>query len=233
MSTAIVTGASQGLGHAVAAELAAAGWDLVVDARTAPDLRAAAAHLDALGPGRVTANPGDVTDHAHLAALVESAGETLRLVVNNAGTLGPSPLPALAEYPVQGLEQVLAANVVAPLRLIQLALPALRANRGVVVNVTSDAAVEAYPGWGGYGASKAALEQLSHVLAAEEPGVRVYRLDPGDLRTAMHQAAFPGEDISDRALPEERAQALLRLAAGDLPSGRYTAAELLRVGARV
>lgn len=149
------------------------------------------------------------------------------LLVNNASMLGPSPQPALADYPTPVLEEVLAANLVAPLRLTQLSLPHLRQTEGTVVNITSDAAVEAYEGWGGYGASKAGLEQLSAVLAAEEPDVTVYWFDPGDMQTRMHQEAFPGEDISDRPLPETRAPALIRLLEGDYPSGRYLAERLL------
>jgi NAD(P)-dependent dehydrogenase (short-subunit alcohol dehydrogenase family) len=149
------------------------------------------------------------------------------LLVNNASMLGPSPQPLLAAYPVEVLADVLAVNVLAPLHLIELSLPHLRKTGGTVINVTSDAAVEAYEGWGGYGSSKAALEQLSNVLAAEEPGIRVYWLDPGDMNTRMHQAAFPGEDISDRPRPEERAPALIRLLESEMPSGRYSAHDLL------
>jgi NAD(P)-dependent dehydrogenase (short-subunit alcohol dehydrogenase family) len=177
---------------------------------------------------------GDVTEPGHARALVEAAaarGDFL-LLVNNASMLGPSPQPSLAHYPIEALEQVLATNVIAPLRLIQLSLPHLRETGGTVINVTSDAAVEGYGGWGGYGASKAALEQLSNVLAAEEPAITVYWLDPGDMNTRMHQEAFPGEDISDRPLPETRVPAVLRLLEGRYPSGRYRAADLLaeRVG---
>jgi len=228
MSTAIVTGASTGFGRALAIELARNGWDLVIDARTDSDLGEAAAAIADEG-SRVRAIRGDVTNPAHVAELVEIASEPgdLALLVNNAGALGPSPQPSLAEYPSEVLADVFAANVIAPLRITQLALPALRRTAGSIVNITSDAAIEAYEGWGGYGSSKAALEQLSSVLAAEEPEVRVYWFDPGDMNTRMHQAAFPEEDISDRPDPSQRAPALVRLIQGDFPSGRYQAEELL------
>jgi NAD(P)-dependent dehydrogenase (short-subunit alcohol dehydrogenase family) len=223
MPVAIITGASRGLGLAVATGLAAAGWRLVLDARDGPALSAAVAGL----PG-VLALPGDVTDPGHRAALVAAADRLggLDLLVNNAGILGPSPQPALAEYPVDALRKVYEVNVVAPLALTQLALPALRARAGAVANITSDAAVEPYPGWGGYGSAKAAVEQLSRILAAEEPDVRVWWVDPGDLRTRMHQEAFPGEDISDRPHPETVVPAFLRLVAEAPPSGRIRLADL-------
>jgi len=222
----MVTGASRGLGRALAAGLAREGYDLIIDARDAPALDAAASQIRAAG-GRVTAIPGDVTDPAHRAALAQAAAGRLDLLVNNAGTLGASPLPALADYPVGELRAAFEANVIAPIALTQLVLPALRARGGAVLNITSDAAVEAYAGWGGYGAAKAALEQASNVLAAEELAIRVWWADPGDLRTDMHQLAFPGEDISDRPLPEEIVPAFLRLITERLPSGRYRAAHLL------
>ena len=227
--TAIVTGASRGFGHALAMALADAGWDLVVDARTESELHAAADAIRDRGAGRVEVVVGDVNDPVHAGDLVDRAVEIgdFRLLVNNAGILGPSPQPTLADYPIEVLEEVLAANLVSPLRLIQISLPHLRGSGGIVVNVTSDAAVMPYEGWGGYGAAKAGLEQMSSVLAAEEPGIRVFWFDPGDMRTAMHQEAFPGEDISDRPLPESRVPALIRLIDGDHPSGRYTADELL------
>jgi len=226
MPVALLTGASKGFGRAVAAELARRGWTLIVDARDPGALAEAAATLD--GDGH-TALPGDVTDPAHraaLAAAVERAGR-LDLLVHNASDLGPSPLPHLADLPVDAFRRVLEVNAVAPLALTQLLLPALAASDGALVTVSSDAAVEAYEGWGGYGASKAALDQLTGVLAAELPALRVYALDPGDMRTDMHQAAFPGEDISDRAEPETVVPALLRLVDERPPSGRYTAASLL------
>jgi NAD(P)-dependent dehydrogenase (short-subunit alcohol dehydrogenase family) len=172
---------------------------------------------------------GDIADPVHAAALVSAAAGQgrLELVVNNAGTLGPSPLPHVAWLRTAELERVLATNVVAPLRILQAALPHLREQHGAVVNVTSDAAVEGYEGWGAYGASKAALEQLSRVLAAEEDRIRVYWVDPGDMRTVMHQDAFPGEDISDRPLPETRVPGLVRLLDERPPSGRYRVEDLL------
>jgi NAD(P)-dependent dehydrogenase (short-subunit alcohol dehydrogenase family) len=222
----MVTGASRGLGRALAAGLAREGYDLIIDARDAPALDSAASQIRAAG-GRVTAIPGDVTDPAHRAALAQAAAGRLDLLVNNAGTLGASPLPALADYPVGELRAAFEANVIAPIALTQLVLPALRARGGAVLNITSDAAVEAYAGWGGYGAAKAALEQASNVLSAEELAVRVWWADPGDLRTDMHQLAFPGEDISDRPLPEQVVPAFLRLITQRLPSGRYRAAHLM------
>ena len=210
---AIITGASRGLGLALATGLAEAGWSLVIDARS--DLTSA---VEWIG-GDVTAVPGDVRDPAHRAALAEAAGD-VDLLVNNAGILGPSPQPALAAYPVDVLRDVYDVNVFAPVALTQALLPSLRANGGAVVNVTSDAAVEAYEGWGGYGSAKAALEQVSAVLAVEEPAVRVWWTDPGDLRTQMHQEAFPGQDISDRPLPETVVPAFLKLVAERPPSGR-------------
>ena len=227
--TAIVTGASRGFGFSVAGQLAQQDWNLVVDARTSTDLERAVAEFDALGSGEVRSLAGDITDPAHARGLVEAAAElgSLSLLVNNAGILGPSPQPRLAAYPLDSLEEVLDVYVVAPLRLIQLALPRLRDNAGTVINVTSDAAVEAYEGWGGYGSAKAALEQISKVLSVEEPDVTVYWLDPGDMRTRMHQEAFPDEDIGDRPLPETRAPAVIRLLNETPPSGRYTAEQLL------
>ena len=228
MSTALVTGASRGLGRALAAGLAREGFDLIIDARDAVALDAAAGALRAAGV-TVTAVPGDITDPAHRAALLAAAAAAgrLDLLVNNAGTLGASPLPALADYPPDELRAAFEANVIAPIALTQLALPLLRASGGAVLNITSDAAVEAYTGWGGYGAAKAALEQASNVLAAEEPTLRVWWADPGDLRTDMHQLAFPGEDISDRPEPSSVVPAFLRLVTQRLPSGRYRAAHLM------
>jgi len=231
---ALVTGASRGLGRALAAGLAREGYDLILDGRNAGDLDAAARDIgDAAAagdvPGTVTAIAGDVTDPAHRAALADAAKAAgrLDLLVNNAGTLGASPLPALADYPVDELRAAFEVNVIAPVALTQLLLPMLRASGGAVLNITSDAAVEAYAGWGGYGAAKAALEQASNVLAAEELAVRVWWADPGDLRTDMHQQAFPGEDISDRPEPGTVVPAFTRLVRERLPSGRYRAAHLL------
>ena len=236
MSVAIVTGASRGLGQALATGLAEAGWSLVIDGRDPAALRAAADQIGAhAGPGtRVVAVPGDITDPDHRHALTAAAFELggLDLVVNNAGTLGASPLPSLADYPLGDLRVAFEVNVVAPLGLIQDALPLLLdADHPRVLNVTSDAAVEPYEGWGGYGSGKAALEHLGAVLAVEFPALTVWSVDPGDLRTAMHQAAFPGEDISDRPEPATVVPAFLELVAGDRPSGRYRAAELFRTGA--
>ncbi|MEU7875341.1 SDR family oxidoreductase [Dactylosporangium sp. NPDC049140] len=213
--TAIVTGVSRGLGKALAEALAGAGWTVIGDGRTLEPVEPA-------GHPNIRAIPGDVTDSWHRALLVETALETgrLDLLVNNAGILGPSPQPALADYPHSALRDVLEVNLVAPLALTQLALPALRDHGGAVVNISSDAATGAYPGWGGYGAAKAAVEQLSHVLAAEEPKLRVWWVDPGDLRTQMHQEAFPDEDIGDRPPPESVTPAFLRLLAARPESGR-------------
>lgn len=233
MAVALITGASRGFGRALSLELAGEGWDLVVDARHAEPLHEVAGSLERAG-ALVRAIPGDVTDAAHRTALVAAAEELggLDLLVNNAGTLGPSPLPRLEALDAAALADAMAVNVLAPLALVQQALPLLRRRHGVVVAVTSDAAVEAYEGWGGYGASKAAFEQLHHVLQAEEPELGVVRFDPGDMRTEMHQAAFPGEDISDRPDPEVAAGVLGRLLAdGDVKSGRYQAAELLEARA--
>jgi NAD(P)-dependent dehydrogenase (short-subunit alcohol dehydrogenase family) len=236
MSVAIVTGASRGLGYALASGLAEVGWRLVIDARGGAALATAAEAL--AGRTEVVALPGDITDPAHRAELVSaaqrlaSAGAGARdrgfdLLVNNAGILGPSPQPPLADYPLQSLRDVYEANVFAPLALTQLALPALRASGGAIINVTSDAAAEPYPGWGGYGSAKAALEQASRVLAEEEQAIRVWCVDPGDLRTQMHQEAFPGEDIGDRPLPETAVPAFLRLIGARPASGRFRAADLL------
>ena len=222
-STAIITGASRGLGLALARALAARRWRLVVDARGADALEAArrelAAHTD------VTALVGDVADERHRSALVTAAGDRIDALVNNASVLGPSPQPSLDHYPLDVLERVYAVNTLAPLRLVQLALPAMP-DGARIVNVTSDAAVEAYEGWGGYGSSKAALEQLTQILAAERPKLAVYAFDPGDMNTALHQEAFPGEDISDRPRPEDSVPSLLALLTGDLPSGRYRDADV-------
>ena len=227
MPLAIITGASRGLGLALARELAANDWALVLDARGAEDLHRVASELGQLT--EVAALPGDVRDDSHLRALVDAAGESIDALVNNASVLGPSPQPELARYPLSELERVYAANVFAPLALVQHALPRI-ADGGAIVNVTSDAAAEPYEGWGGYGSSKAALEQLTAILAAEQPALRVYAVDPGDMRTQMHQEAFPGEDISDRPPPEESVPGLVELITGSLPSGRYRARD---VGARV
>ena len=228
MQTALVTGASRGLGLALARALASRGFRLVIDARGAEELAAAREELAATT--EVTALAGDVADEDHRRALVDAAGPRLDVLVNNASLLGPSPLPRLADYPLDELEAVYRANALAPLRLIQLALPLLPEG-GRILNVTSDAAVESYEAWGGYGSSKAALEHLTSVLAVERPELRIYAVDPGDMRTRMHQDAFPGEDISDRPPPEASVPGLLALIEGDLPSGRYAARELAAVNA--
>ncbi len=223
MPIGIVTGASRGLGLALTGALSERGWRLVVDARDGEALQ-----LAVTGLRDVVAIAGDVGDPNHRAALVEAAGNRIDLLVNNASLLGPSPQPALVDYPPAELAHVYAVNVFAPLALAQLALPRL-APGAAILNVTSDAAVEPYEGWGGYGSSKAALDQLTAILGAEHPELRVYAVDPGDMRTQMHQDAFPGEDISDRPLPEESVPGLLALIEGSLPSGRYRAGELSEI----
>jgi NAD(P)-dependent dehydrogenase (short-subunit alcohol dehydrogenase family) len=224
MPLAIITGASRGLGLALARALAERDWSLVIDARGEAALKRVERELGA--KTKVVAIVGGVADDTHPRALLDAARDDLDLLVNNARLLGPSPQPALGAYPLSELERVYRVNVLAPLVLSQLALPRLP-DGGCIVNVTSDAAVEPYEGWGGYGSSKAALEQLSAILAAEHPALRIYAVDPGDMRTQMHQEAFPGEDISDRPPPEESVPGLLALVEGRLPSGRYKARELL------
>jgi NAD(P)-dependent dehydrogenase (short-subunit alcohol dehydrogenase family) len=225
MSVALITGASAGLGRALSIELAAGGWQLVIDARNAERL---AGLVDELPAGPVVrAVPGNVADAAHRAELARTIAELggLDLLVNNASTLGETPLPRLAAAQPAGFEQAWQVNVLAPLGLIQLLLPALRRSAGTVVNVSSDAAVADYEGWGIYGATKAALDHLTRTLAAEEPDLRWYSFDPGDMRTEMHQAAFPGEDISDRPQPESVVPRLLRLLDASPVSGRYQATQ--------
>jgi NAD(P)-dependent dehydrogenase (short-subunit alcohol dehydrogenase family) len=225
--TALVTGASRGLGRALATALNGRGWRLVVDGRDGDRLAAAVAALP--DPGLVTAVTGDLADPAHRAALAAAVPDRLDLLVNNASDLGPTPLPPLAGLPPAAFERVLAVNTVAPLALVQAVLPALERAGGTVVSVSSDAAAEAYPGWGGYGASKAALDQLTAVLAVEHPGLHVYAVDPGDMATDMHRAAAPEDD--GLPAPETVVPALLRLLDDPPPSGRYRAAELLPAGA--
>lgn len=239
MPVAIITGASRGLGQALAEALAGRGWDLVLDGRNADALRTAALDLERLVPRsaagrpRVRALPGDVTSAGHRAELLAAAAELggdggLDLLVNNASALGAEPLVPLAQLPLEGLRQALETNVAAPFALVRAALPALRTARGAVLNVSSDAAVEPYPTWGGYGASKAALDHLSAVLAAEEPEVRVWWVDPGDLRTELYAAAVPDDpDFDTRLLPADVAPAFLRLLDRRPGSGRYVAPELL------
>ena len=223
---ALVTGASRGLGRALVAELVHRGWQVVIDGRDAGSLAESAATVPA--PGSINAVPGDVADPAHRRALADAVAVAggLDLLVNNASELGPSPQPRLAQYPLPVLERVYAVNTFAPLALCQLLLPQLENRGGRILNVTSDAAVEAYQGWGGYGSAKAALDRLTAVLAVEHPRLRVYAVDPGDMATDMQQQAFPDEDISDRPPPETVVPALLRLIEGDLPSGRYVRKEL-------
>jgi NAD(P)-dependent dehydrogenase (short-subunit alcohol dehydrogenase family) len=226
--TALITGASRGLGLALARRLAAEGWTLIIDARSAEDLEAARVELADFT--YVVAIPGDVTDDEHRRSLAGAVRELggLDALVNNASILGPSPQPVLLDYPLETLEEVYRANTLAPIALIQALRHDLKPGSRIL-NVTSDAAVEPYEGWGGYGSSKAALEQLSNILAAENPDLRVYRVDPGDMRTRMQQEAFPDEDISDRPLPEESVPGLVELLTGDLPSGRYEARALIHV----
>ena len=225
MQIGIVTGASRGLGLALTHALVDRGWRIVVDARDGDALRREWGY-----PPHDVVIAGDIADPAHRRALVEAAGPQIDLVVNNASALGPSPLPPLADYPVDELRRVYEVNVLAPLALAQLALPRL-ARGACILNVTSDAAVEPYETWGGYGSSKAALDQLTAILGAEHPELRVYAVDPGDMRTQMQQDAFPGEDISDRPLPEESVPGLLELIDSDLPSGRYRVRNLAGVKA--
>jgi NAD(P)-dependent dehydrogenase (short-subunit alcohol dehydrogenase family) len=224
--TALITGASAGLGRALATALAHRGWQLVLDARTAEPLAKVYNHLAPLTS--VIAIPGDVSVHAHREQLTRAltAVGRLDLLVNNASTLGPSPLPPLAELDLDELSTIYRTNVIAPLGLIQLGLSLLVASHGLVINVSSDAAIESYPGWGGYGSAKSALDHVSQTLAAENPAVHFYAVDPGDMRTAMHQTAFPGQDISDRPEPESVIPGLLKLIEGRPPSGRYRVADL-------
>jgi NAD(P)-dependent dehydrogenase (short-subunit alcohol dehydrogenase family) len=249
MPVAIITGASRGLGLATARALAGQGWSVVADARRAEQLQAAAGGIDAaagpdaaagvaaaagLAPGRFVMVPGDVTDPGHRAELVAAARSigTIALLMNNASRLGPSPQPGLAAYPQPDLAAVYAVNVLAPVALTQLVMADLLSADGTLINVSSDAAVEAYAGWGGYGSSKAALDQVSAILGVEHPSLRVYAFDPGDMRTELHQQAFPGEDISDRPEPDTVAPAVLRLLTERPPSGRYRAADLLAAVSR-
>ena len=225
MPTAIVTGASRGLGLALARALHDRGFGLVVDARGGEALESAWTGVEG-----VVALEGDVADPWHRSALTVAAGDRIDVIVNNASQLGPSPQPALREYPLDELRRVFEVNVIAPLALVQTAVPKL-AGGARIVNITSDAAEEPYEGWGGYGSSKAALDQWTRILAAEHPAWRVYTVDPGDMRTQMHQDAFPGEDISDRSPPEASVPGLLALVEGDLPSGRYRARELSAISA--
>jgi NAD(P)-dependent dehydrogenase (short-subunit alcohol dehydrogenase family) len=223
MPIALITGASKGLGRALSYALAERGWTLIVDARGDGELRSATQGL-----ADVTAIAGDVSDPDHRSRLADAVAryDRIDLLINNASTLGVSPLPQLADYPLGELRTVFETNVIAPLALIQLLAEPLTHAGGTIVNISSDAAIETYPGWGGYGSAKAALDQLTNVLGAEEPRLRCYAFDPGDMRTEMHQLAFPGEDISDRPEPRTVVPALLRLLDTRPPSGRYRAADL-------
>jgi NAD(P)-dependent dehydrogenase (short-subunit alcohol dehydrogenase family) len=225
MKNALITGASRGLGLALAHGLADKGWGLIVNARGKKALEEA--RLELSEKTKVIAIPGDITSESHRKKLAKAADELggLDALVNNASFLGPSPQPSLLEYPLDELEEVYHANVIAPLAIIQTLHPSLRLD-ACIINVTSDAGVEAYGGWGGYGSSKAALEHLSHIFAEENPALRVYWVDPGDMRTQMQQEAFPDEDISDRPLPEESVPGLIALIEGNQPSGRYRAREV-------
>ena len=225
--TALITGASCGLGLALVRRLAEDGWTLIIDARGEADLETA---RDGLADRtKVVAIAGSVTDPGHRRELADAARAAggLDALVNNASVLGPSPRPDLLNYPLDALEEVYRTNVTSPLALVQAVRDELKPKERIV-NVTSDAAVEPYEGWGGYGSSKAALEQLSNILAAENPEWRVYSVDPGDMRTRMHQEAFPGQDISDRPLPEKSVPGLVELLTGEHPSGRYSAGALIQ-----
>ena len=222
--TAVITGGSRGLGLALATALLSQSWTVVLTARSASDLERVRAALASPHVYILAGDIGDTLHRAQIARLAQTLGG-VDAVVNNASTLGISPLPALLDYPIEALAEVVGVNALAPLALVQTLLPALRPGARIV-NISSDAAVEAYPGWGGYGASKAMLEQLSAVLAVELPDYRVYWVDPGDMRTEMHQAAFPGEDIGDRPLPDASVPGLVDLLQGDRPSGRYQARAL-------
>lgn len=232
---AVITGASRGLGLALSRALAAEGWQLVLTARDERELSVVEAELAAVT--KVSALAGSVVDDDHRERLARAAAALggASLLVNNASTLngytpGGEPLPRLADFPLPGLLETFEVNVLGPIALTQLVLPQLRERTGAVLNISSDAAVEAYEGWGGYGASKAALDHASAVLAVEEAPVRVWAVDPGDMRTALYQEAFPGEDISDRPLPESVVPALLTLLHTRADSGRYRAAELPAYG---
>jgi NAD(P)-dependent dehydrogenase (short-subunit alcohol dehydrogenase family) len=225
MPVAVVTGGSAGLGRALVEALVARGWEVVTDGRHGDQLAAVAREL---GPS-CHAVTGDVADPRHrtrLAEEVTALGGRLDLLVHNASTLGPTPMPGVADLPPEALDDIWLTNVAAPVALTQALLPALRAGSGALVAISSDAAVEHYEGWGGYAASKAALDHLTLTLAAEQPWLRAYAVDPGDMRTAMHQAAFPGEDITDRPLPQTVVPHLLGLVEQRPPSGRYRAKDL-------
>ncbi|MCB0630329.1 MAG: SDR family oxidoreductase [Saprospiraceae bacterium] len=225
-SVALITGASQGLGLATAEALIQRGWTLIISARNAARLRAAQKQLAVYG--KVFAISGDVRDEIHLLQfpeLLERESLTLDLIINNASTLGASPQPALLGYDIESIHQIYHTNVIAPLSLLQKVHPFL-SDGASIINISSDAAVGVYEGWGGYGASKAALDHWTAILGKEQPQWHIYAFDPGDMRTAMHQAAFPDEDISDRPLPEEIAVPTLLELIRCLPqNGRYVAGQ--------
>ena len=230
---AVISGASRGLGLELARYLADAGWRLVLTARGAEDLEKAVAGIGACAA--VTVLAGSVVDDDHRAELAHAAAELggADLLINNASTLAGydlegAPMPTIAQFPLVGLLETFEVNVLGPLALTQLLLPQLRLKHGRVINISSDAAVEPYAGWGGYGASKAALDHASAILAKEESDVTVWSVDPGDMRTQMHAEAFPGEDISDRPLPATVVPAFRRLLDENPASGRYLASDLLK-----
>jgi NAD(P)-dependent dehydrogenase (short-subunit alcohol dehydrogenase family) len=229
MSVALVTGASRGFGRALAIDLAKTGWSVVIDARHGESLRKVKMLLESMGAPVISVT-GDLADPDHRSELIKSAGVLggLDLLVNNASELGPTPLPALENYDLVDLRRVYEVNVFAPLGLVQAALPILRRSHGTIVSLSSDAAVKPYEGWGGYGPSKAALDQLHQVLAAEEPKLLVYQFDPGDMQTDMHRAASPSEDLSGLPQPEAVVPALRRLLDVGAASGRYLASDWAR-----
>lgn len=233
MKVALITGGSAGFGRALAEVLADRGWSLVLDGRDPDRLEGAVEQLRKATTVRAVA--GDVSLASHRAALSAAVAELggLDLLVNNASTLGVSPLQNLSQLSLETFQNILDVNVVAPLALAQLFLDDLKGRDGAIINVTSDAGIEPYETWGGYGSSKAALEHLSAIMAVEQPALRIYWVDPGDMRTQMHQDAFPGEDISDRPLPEAVVPGFMALIDHAMPSGRYRATELVAKIAQV
>lgn len=231
MQVAIVTGASKGLGRSLAKALAIEGWSLVIDARGIPDLEAASDEIRvrAIDGASVVAIAGDIASESHRCELVAAARRLggLDLLVNNASTLGVSPLPQLAGYPLDALRKVLEVDLVSPVALFADCARMLRHSPDPrLLNITSDASVEHYEGWGGYGLAKAALDHATGTIASENSFIRAWAVDPGDLRTEMHQLAFPGEDISDRPPPDSVVPHLMSLINGELTSGRYRASEI-------
>jgi NAD(P)-dependent dehydrogenase (short-subunit alcohol dehydrogenase family) len=227
--SALITGASKGLGYALAEHLAQNGWNLLINARNAKQLLEARNHLEQFT--KVIAISGDVRDELHLLQLAEALESNQwqpDLVVNNASALGVSPMPHLLDHPVEDLHVIFHTNMIAPISLLQKVKPYLKSD-ATIINVSSDAGAGAYETWGAYGGSKAGLDHMTDILAKEYPAWRFYAFDPGDMRTEMHQAAFPGQDISDRPLPTEQAvPAIIRLIENELPGGRYTASALLK-----